>query len=110
MDVGLGRSGAVVFEVLQDGGVPGEAQKHLGTHKFGLKRTQTSSETRKAIQNLKVKALVICSFCLSLKRTHEHIFACQQGMRGLTLFLFAADGQRCFLLSSNKAAHLDPGI
>lgn len=33
LDVGFGRSGAVVFEVIQDGRVPGETQQHLGTHK-----------------------------------------------------------------------------
>lgn len=30
LHVGFGRGGAVVRKVLQDGGVPGEAQQHLG--------------------------------------------------------------------------------
>lgn len=32
LDVGFGRSGAVVFEVIQDGRVARETQQHLGTH------------------------------------------------------------------------------
>lgn len=31
LHVGLGRGGAVIREVLQDGGVPGEAEQYLGT-------------------------------------------------------------------------------
>lgn len=34
LDVRLGRRGAVVSEVLQDGRVPGETQQHLGDHGF----------------------------------------------------------------------------
>lgn len=33
LDVGLGRSSAVVFKMLQDGSVPREAQQHLATHR-----------------------------------------------------------------------------
>lgn len=36
LDVGFGRSGAVVFEVIQDGGIPRETQQHLGTDEVAV--------------------------------------------------------------------------
>lgn len=44
MHVGPGRGGAVVHKVLQDGGVPGEAQQHLGTDGPGSRRARSITE------------------------------------------------------------------